>query len=312
MNRWTRRGLWATTSLLTLLSLAAAAVVAGLQMAERRMNRQIELLPSPVALTDDGAAVERGRYLFASRGCVDCHGNDGAGRTFVDDGQGLKLAGPNISPGPGSVVKNYAASDWVRTLRHGVKPDGRPLLVMPSEDYNRFTDGDVAALVAYVRQLAPATGGAAVLNLPLPVRVAYGFGLMPDAASKIDHRLPPAQPVPEGVTVAHGQYVANMCIGCHGAQLDGGKIAGAPPDWPAAAKLSPGEGNVMPQYADAEALLRLFKTGQRADGSAVRVMPFESLREMSETDARALHLYLTRPDTRNATVASQPEPTTRN
>jgi mono/diheme cytochrome c family protein len=301
MNRWIRRGLWAAASL---FALAAAVLVAGLQLAEHRMQRQIKVLPSPVALKSDAAAVERGHYLFASRGCVDCHGSDGAGRTFVDDGQGLKLAGPNISPGPGSVVKGYTANDWVRTLRHGVKPDGKPLMVMPSEDYNRLTDGDVAALVAYVRQLAPARGGAAVLQLPLPVRVAYGLGLMPDAASKIDHRLPPAAPVPEGVTEAHGRYVANMCIGCHGAQLDGGKIAGAPPDWPAAAKLSPGAGSVMVHYADAESLLRLFKTGKRADGSAVRVMPFESLRELSDTDARALHLYLTRQRTVQAAIAN--------
>lgn len=302
MNRWIRRGLWAAGSL---LALAAAAVVTGLQLAEHRMQRQIELLPAPVALTSDAAAVARGGYLFASRGCTDCHGADGAGRTFVDDGKGLRLAGPNISPGPGSVVQHYSANDWVRTLRHGVKPDGRPLMVMPSEDYNRLTDGDVAALVAYVRSLPPAAGGTAVLQLPLPVRVAYGFGLMPDAASKIDHRLPPAQPVPEGVTVAHGQYVANMCIGCHGAQLDGGKIPGAPPDWPAAAKLSAGTGSVMPQYADAEALLRLFRSGRRADGSAVRVMPFESLRAMSEVDVRALHLYLTQRGTALAAHAPQ-------
>lgn len=301
MNRWIRRGLWAGG---TLVALAAAAVLAGTQLAERRMNRQIELLPAAVPMTNDAAAVERGRYLFASRGCTDCHGADGAGRVFVDDGHGLKLKGPNISPGPGSVVANYSANDWVRTLRHGVKPDGRPLLIMPSEDYNRFTDADVAAVVAYVRSLPPVAGGPAELQLPLPVRVAYGFGLMPEAAEKIDHRLPPAQPVPEGVTVAHGQYVANMCIGCHGATLDGGRIPGAPPDWPAAAKLSPGAGSVMAQYADAESLLRLFKTGKRADGSAVRVMPFESLREMSETDARALHLYLTRSGLNTAAAAT--------
>jgi hypothetical protein len=39
-------------------------------------------------------------------------------------------------------------------------------------------------------------------------------------------------------------------------------------------------------------LIALFKTGKRADGSAVKVMPFESLRELSDTDTRALHLYL--------------------
>ena len=60
---------------------------------------------------------------------------------------------------------------------------------MPSEDYNRFTDDDLAALVAYVRQLPPAAGGGPVLDLPLPVRVLYGFGLIHDAADKIDHTL---------------------------------------------------------------------------------------------------------------------------
>jgi hypothetical protein len=30
----------------------------------------------------------------------------------------------------------------------------------------------------------------------------------------------------------------------------------------------------------------------RTDGSKVQVMPFESLRELNETDVRALHLYL--------------------
>ena len=48
----------------------------------------------------------------------------------------------------------------------------------------------------------------------------------------------------------------------------------------------------MARYPDPEALLRLFRTGVRADGTPVKVMPFESLREMNETDLRALHLYL--------------------
>jgi len=289
MKTWIRRGLY---TLATLLAAAAAAVVTGRQLAEHKMNRRIDIAPSALALRSDAAAVARGHYLFASRGCADCHGRNGAGRTFVDDGHGLKLAGPHISPGPGSVVAHYAAADWERTLRHGVKPDGRPLMVMPSEDFNRLSDDDIAALVAYVRSLPPAAGGVATLELPLAARVLYGFGFIQDAAAKIDHRLPPAQAVVEGVTLAHGEYVANMCKGCHGPLLAGGRMPGAPPDWPAAANLSaPGHG-VLARYPDAEALMRLFRTGHRPDGSAVRVMPFESLREMNDTDVRALHLYL--------------------
>lgn len=271
---------------------AAGAVFAGLQLGERKMQRKVQVDVRPVAFTSDAAAVERGRYLYASRGCVDCHGASGGGHTFVEDGESLRIRGPNISPGPGSVVAGYTPEDWVRAIRHGVARGGRPLMVMPSEDYNRFTDADLAALVAYIRKMPPAEGGPGIVQLPLPARVLYGFGAIQDAAARIDHGRPPAQPVPEGVNVAQGAYVANMCLGCHGPQLAGGRIPGGPPDWPAAPNLTPGEGTVMVRYADAESMLRLFRTGKRHDGSEVKVMPFGSLKEMSETDVRALHLYL--------------------
>jgi len=258
------------------------------------MARRVDVAVQPVALRalTDTAAIARGQYLDASRGCVDCHGANGGGRTFINDPNGLHVAGPQIAPGGASVTAAYRPEDWVRTIRHGVHPLGRPLMIMPSEDYNRFTDDDLAALVAYIRSMPPTQGTAAVVDLPLPVRALYGFGVIEDAAAKIDHTRPPATPVPEGVSVAHGAYVANMCLGCHGAQLAGGKIPGGPPDWPAASRLAPGEGSVMPRYPDAESMMRLFKTGRRPDGTPVRVMPFESLREISETDVRALHLFL--------------------
>lgn len=290
MRRWMKITIGVAAGLALL---AGAAGVAGTQMGESRMHRKVEVAVQPVAYVDDARSLERGRYLFTSRGCVDCHGANGAGRSFVEDaGAGLHIRGANITRGPGGVVADYRPEDWVRAIRHGVAPGGRPLMVMPSEDYNRLTDDDLAALVAHVRALPPVAGGPAIVQLPLPARVLYGWGAMQDAAAKIDHSLPPAQPVPEGVTKAHGAYVANMCLGCHGPQLAGGRIPGAPPDWPAASRLAPGEGSAMERYPDAESLMRLFRTGRRADGSAVRVMPFESLREVSDTDMRALHLYL--------------------
>ena len=219
-------------------------------------------------------ALERGKYLFESRGCVDCHGANGGGREFVNDGKGLRIAGANITPG--GVTAGYQPEDWVRAIRHGVKPGGRPLMVMPSEDYNRFTDQDLAALVSYVRSLPPQQRRRRRGRVP-------GAGAHPlrlrrhqDAAAKIDHSLPPAQPVPEAVNAQHGAYVANMCIGCHGEHLSGGKIPGGPPDWPPAANITPGDGSAMTRYKDAGQFIAMLRSGKRpgrdADqGDAVRV-----------------------------------------
>jgi mono/diheme cytochrome c family protein len=189
------------------------------------------------------------------------------------------------------VVANYTEVDWVRAIRHGVKPDGRPLLVMPCEDYNRLTDADLAAIVAYSRQLPPVEGTAAEFKLPLIFKALYVAGVIKDAPERIDHSLPPAQPVAEAVTVEHGAYVANMCIGCHGEKLAGGKIPGGPPDWPAAADLTAGSA-VMKSYDSADRLKTMFRTGKAPGGRALQVMPFPSLKQMSDTDVEALYLYL--------------------
>lgn len=289
MSKWWKRG---AIALGVLGTLAAGAVFAGLQLADRKQARQVTVQVQPLAARSDAAALERGKYLFASRGCVDCHGANGGGRVFVDNGSDLRIKGPNITSGPGGVVAAYRMEDWVRAIRHGVAPAGRPLMIMPSEEYNRLTDDDLAAVIVYVQSLPPVSGTGAEVRLPLPARVLYGFDAIQDAAAKIDHSVPPPAPVHEGVNLQHGAYVANMCLGCHGPQLVGGRIPGAPPDWPPAANLTPVANSGMTAYADPAAFMKMLKTGHRADGSKIRVMPFESLRELNETDVQALHLYL--------------------
>src|SRR5690606_11745368 len=153
----------------SLVLLAALALGLGVVLAEHKMNRHVDVPVQAVALRDDAASLERGKYLFSSRGCVDCHGSAGSGRTLAGDG-GLVIAGPNITTGPGGVVAAYQPVDWVRSIRHGVNPQGRPLMIMPSEDYNRFTDDDLGSLVAYIRSLPPGTGQGAIVKLPLPVK----------------------------------------------------------------------------------------------------------------------------------------------
>jgi mono/diheme cytochrome c family protein len=290
MNKWIKRSL---LSLAGVAALSVAGLATGAWLGDRKAQRQVMVTVTPVDIPTDTASLERGRYLYSTRGCTECHGASGAGRAFINDGKGMFAKAPNISTGPGNVVAKYQPEDWVRTIRHGVKPDGRPLFIMPSEDYNRLTDADLGALVAYVKQLAPISGAGLVVEVPMLVKTLYAAGVIRDAAEKIDHTLPPAQPVAASVSPQHGAYVANMCIGCHGARLSGGKIPGGPPDWPAAANLTPGDGSAMARYANADQFVAMLRSGKRPDGGAVSaVMPFESLRELSDTDAQALYLHL--------------------
>jgi mono/diheme cytochrome c family protein len=290
MNRWIRRTVLAAAGL---AAFAAAGLALGAWMGERKRERHIDVAVAAVAVPTDAASRERGRYLYASRGCAECHGANGAGHVVMDDGKGFRVKSPDITPVAGGVAARYRDVDWARTVRHGVKPDGRPLLIMPSEDYARMSDADLGALVAYVRTLPPVAGAPAEFRLPPVVRTLYAAGMIRDAAEKIDHAQPPAPTAAHDGSTAHGAYVAQMCQGCHGPHLSGGAIPGAPPAWPPAANLTPGAGSALARYADERQFVAMLRTGRRPDGSAVsEVMPFASLRALDDEDTAALYRYL--------------------
>ncbi len=277
-------------TLLVLVVLGFVAAGAAHLLAQRKANRSIEVNVAPIAFASDDASLARGKYLFQSRGCGECHGDNGAGKLLIDDPGGLRVWTPNITAGPGSAVAKYTEVDWVRTIRHGVKPDKRPIMIMPCEDFNRFTDADVAAIVAYVRSLPAVQGEMGRIEMPLIVKALYAADVIPDAPQRIDHTLPPAKAVAEGPTPEHGAYVANMCKGCHGETFHGGKIPGSPPDWPPAPDLtSPA---TYAAYENVDRFRAMLKSGKRPSGEAIKVMPFPSLAALNDTDVEALYAYL--------------------
>jgi mono/diheme cytochrome c family protein len=289
-----KKFLKAAAVVLVILAVAAGAAFYGAAwLGERKLARTVDIRVVPVPYVKDAASLKLGKYLFESRGCSQCHGADGRGLVHIDTPGGLYVKAPNITRGPGGVVSDYNEGDWVRAIRHGVNPQGHALFLMPAEDYNRMNDADFAALVAYTRGLAPVAGESTVMRLPMMVKALYGVGAIRDASEKIDHRKPPSQPVPVAANAEYGAYVANMCVGCHGPALSGGRIPGSPPDWPPAANLTPGEGGTMARYDTADKFIAMMRTGKRPDGTEVSpVMPFMSLRNTNDTDLIAMHAYL--------------------
>jgi cytochrome c553 len=278
-----------------LVVFAAIAVAVVSVLSERKMHRTVDIAVAPVTLAPD-ASLERGHYLYATRGCMSCHGADGSGKVVIGDrdGSGMYVRSPNITRAPGSVTERYTDADWIAVVRHGVKPSKQPLLIMPSEDYAQLATDDVAALVAYIRNLPPAAGGGAEIRLPLPLKALYAFGGFQDAAEKIDHR----RPAPEQAPVTpheRGAYAAQTCIGCHGQGFAGGKIPGTPPSWPLAANLTSADDSAMTRYYPSfDSFREMIRTGKRPDGTVVRVMPFAALRMMSNQELQELFEFLKR------------------
>lgn len=278
-------------TLAALVLIAGAAFALALVLGERKLQRQVFVKVVPVPYASGTAVLKHGRYLFETRGCISCHGPDGSGRVIEDGDGGLHVRTPNITRGPGGVVAQYTEADWVRAIRHGVDPKGRALLLMPSDLYNRMSDADFAALVAYVRGLPPIAGEGAAVQLPATMKALYGIGVLRDASEKIRHGVPPPPPIAAAATLDHGRYVAHVCMGCHGETLTGGRLLEGPPGNPAAANLTPGEGTVMTRYDTFEKFAAMMRTGKRPDGSAVR-MPFDALAAFNDTDLAAIYAYL--------------------
>lgn len=285
--RWTGRILG---GLAVVVALALAAVYG---LSEARMRRKYDVQPGPVAVRSDEEAVRLGAHLAVVRGCVDCHGADLGGQVFIDDPALARLPGTNLTRGRGGVAPAYTQADWVRAIRHGVAPDGRALLFMPSHEFNPLGDEDVGALVAYIRSLPPVDRelpGASVGPLGRALFLAGQFPLLP--AEFIDHAAPRREVPPVAATAEYGAYLATGCTGCHGAGLSGGKIPGTPPDWIAAANITPDPATGLGRWTEQD-FVRAMRLGKRPDGSDIDpLMPWKGLSQMTDTELRALWLYL--------------------
>lgn len=288
MKRVMRWIAYAAGILVVLLGGVAGYVYAA---SNSKSNQQYDVPLQHVTITSDSITLARGRHLTTAIGkCVDCHSDDLGGQIMIDDPALGVAIGPNITSG--GKLATYSDEELVRVIRHGVKRDGRGAFVMPSDDYQYFSDADVGAIVAYLRSV-PSVDRDLGTSMLRPVgRALVATNQLPAyPAARIDHSRTPPASMQEDSTLAYGEYLANVggCTGCHGAGLSGGPIPGMPPQAPPAANITP---TGIGQFSDAqvEAMLR---TGKRPDGSAIKqTMPWRYTAMMTPVEMRATIMYL--------------------
>ena len=244
------------------------------------------------ASMDEAALLERGEHVTWTRGCMECHAEDGGGREFANNPAFGLLWTSNLTAGEGGIGGVYTDEDWDRAVRHGVGPNGKPLVFMPSHEFWPLSDDDMAAIIAYFRALPPVDRVPPAARPGPMARLLYVTGQMHLVPAKlIDHGASrPAAPS-EAPTAEYGRYLATGCTGCHNASFSGGKIAGGDPAWPEAANLtSDATGLAGWSLAD---FTRALREGIRPDGSEIDpAMPVEFTSRMTDTEIEAVYTYL--------------------
>jgi len=275
-------------------TLAFLLVVAGClygfawRKTEQGLAIRYDVQDAPLALPQDAPTLAYGARLFVAKGCADCHGDQAQGKLVFDGGPVMKVVGPNLTAG--GIGKNLSVDDMARAIRHGVGEAGRPLIFMPSPDYQNLSDADTAAIIAHIKSLPASANKPEALEIRPLGRVLYAldkFPLLP--AETIDHsprqRLAPAA----AATAEYGKYLAQTCSGCHGENFAGQHVPGTPPEFPDAANLTQA---ALKNWSlnDFQTALR---TGKRPDGRELdKFMPWPAMSKMTDDEIAALWLYL--------------------
>ena len=198
---------WITITLGTLLVVLLLGVVALYGVSGSKLSRKYTAATEPaLTIPSDSVTMARGAHLLGALPCGQCHGADLGGNVFADAGPFALLAAPNLTRGRGGRNPPLSDVEWERAIRHGVRRDSTSLIIMPSEVFHAISDSDMAAMIAYLKQIPPVDREVAALKLRIVGRIVLGLGQFPLAADTTP-RTQHVATVDTTPGVAYGQYL---------------------------------------------------------------------------------------------------------
>jgi mono/diheme cytochrome c family protein len=260
--------------------LIVLTLLAGLALYPIGMKKLTKTYPNitveTVNIPTDADAIARGRHVATIWACTKCHGEDLSGKIITNDPitGTIPIFGTipvsNLTSGKGGVSQSYTDTDWVRAIRHGVKPNSQAEIFMY---VSTISDQDLGDLIAYLKQIPSVDKDLPAISYGPIVPIFPAVGIFTPAAELIDHNAPrPADPAP-GETVEYGRYLSAICAECHGA----------------------GIANAMKNKNwKQEDFIRTFNTGVLPDGKKLSpTMSSNTFRELNDAELTALWLYFT-------------------
>lgn len=216
---------WLRFILIAIATVVAVALVVLYGGSEYMLRKRHPLAGKGLTLPTDSASLAAGQHLVALRGCLDCHGDRGEGQVFFNEPKIATLVAPNLT----RAFATYSNAELDEIIRHGVRPDGRTLLGMPSAAFTRLHDEDLGRMMAFIRSLPPVDGPGPSISVGPLGRLGLLTGQFSVATKLVEQvTSAPTPVVPD--SVAEGSYLAfTICTECHGPNLEGDPGFAVPP-----------------------------------------------------------------------------------
>lgn len=279
-------------ALAVLLGLVLLAALGLYLASERILRAPAQAGASHLAVPTAAQRADAQRQLRVL-GCLNCHGSTLRGRLFFDEPGVAKLHAPNLA----LVAATASDADLDRAIRQGIGHTGKALFVMPSQQYQFLSDGEVAALIEAIRRF-PAGGEQ---TPPLQVgplgRIGVVTGKFQTAPALVAAYR--AERLPDfGPQLANARHlIETNCTECHGPALRGKEVK---------------PGTVAPDLAvtlayDPAQFRTLLRTGNAVGGRPLTLMAEVSrgnFHALTDSEIGDIHAYLTARARNHGTAAA--------
>ena len=268
---------WSLAAGVLLALLLTGAVYLG---SERILRRRYAVGLTAVTLPGGSAALVEGERLARVRGCFGgCHGERFEGSVFFDEPGIARLVAPNLT----EAAARWSDPELVRIIRYGVRPNGRSVFSMPAHTFSALSEGDLGAILAFLRRAPREPGLQPQLNARWLGRLGLVLGkYRPEAELIPQDALRPPRTTPQEPR-SHGRYLARtICTECHGIDLHGAPDRSTP------------DLRIVVGYSP-QAFTRLLREGVPLDGRALRLMGRVArgrFRYLTDSEVSDLYGYL--------------------
>lgn len=272
------------------LLLSAGAVL--FLMGNARLNKTYDFPPSNIAIPTDSASIEYGRHRAESL-CQGCHGKDlsGVEKWFAAGPLGT-VDSANLTSGVGGIGQEFTTDeDYVRAIRHGIDPEGKPLFMPAVVSTSQLSDQDLGSIIAYLKTVPPVDHKTNGQNFTPLAKVLLTTGMLPKLPVEVVSHDAHVTAPERGASVEYGEYMVNTndCRICHGPNLNGGPF----PD-PTITLISP---NLTPggelAFWTEEEFINTIRTGITPSGRQLgEHMPWKDYRNFYDDELKAIWMYL--------------------